>query len=432
MNQTLGSSPAKRILRCAIYTRKSTEEGLEKEFNSLDAQREAAEAFIKSQAHENWTCLPQRYDDGGFTGGTMERPALAQLLADIQANRIDIVVTYKVDRLSRSLLDFARMMAVFDQHGVSFVAVTQQFNTATSMGRLVLNVLLSFAQFEREIIGERTRDKIAAARRKGKWVGMLPPLGYTVDPRSPKLQIDEAEAERVRAIFNLYLERQALLPVVEELEQRGWTTKRWQTRKGHYRGGQRFTTTRLYQLLIQPAYVGKVRYKTELHKGEHQGIVDPSVWQRVQDLLHHNGPGRNQGPRVPSGALLQGLLRCQPCGMAMTPNYASPRNAIRYRYYICLNATKRGRQHCPSKSVSAPAIEQFVVQQLQGLASSPTTSVEDRAALAPIADLASWQALPMPEQAQSLKALLRRIDYDGSSGQITLHFQPSTPCEIQV
>jgi site-specific DNA recombinase len=187
MNQTQGTTPAKRILRCAIYTRKSTEEGLEKEFNSLDAQREAAEAFIKSQAHENWICLPQHYNDGGFSGGNIERPALAQLLADVQAGRIDIVVTYKVDRLSRSLLDFARMMAVFDEHGVSFVAVTQQFNTATSMGRLVLNVLLSFAQFEREIIGERTRDKIAAARRKGKWVGMLAPLGYTVDPRSPKL-----------------------------------------------------------------------------------------------------------------------------------------------------------------------------------------------------------------------------------------------------
>jgi site-specific DNA recombinase len=424
MSQTQGSS-AKRILRCAIYTRKSTEEGLEKEFNSLDAQREAAEAFIKSQAHENWTCLPQRYDDGGFSGGTIERPALAQLLADIQARRIDIVVTYKVDRLSRSLLDFARMMAVFDQHGVSFVAVTQQFNTATSMGRLVLNVLLSFAQFEREIIGERTRDKIAAARRKGKWVGMLPPLGYTVDSHSPKLQIDETEAERVRAIFNLYLERRALLPVVEELNQRGWTTKRWQTRQGHFRGGQRFTTTNLYQLLTQPAYVGKVRYKTELHRGEHQGIVDLSLWQQVQDLLRSNGPGRNNGPRVPSGALLQGLLRCQPCGMAMTPNYASRRSAIRYCYYLCLNATKRGRRHCPSKSVSAPAIEQFVAQQLQGLANAPTASVEDQKALEPFADLASWQALPTLQQAQFLKALLRRIDYDGSSGQLTLHFQPA-------
>jgi site-specific DNA recombinase len=431
MNSLRTSSPANRLLRCAIYTRKSTEEGLEKEFNSLDAQREAAEAFIKSQAQENWTGLPQRYDDGGFSGGTIERPALAQLLADIQAGRIDIVVTYKVDRLSRSLLDFARLMAVFDQHGVSFVAVTQQFNTATSMGRLVLNVLLSFAQFEREIIGERTRDKIAAARRKGKWVGLLPPLGYTVDPRCPKLLVDEAEAQRVRAIFHLYRERQALLPVVEELERRGWTTKRWQTRQGHFRGGRPFTKTSLYKVLIQPAYVGQVRYKTELHRGEHQGIVDPSLWQQVQDLLRRHGPGRGHGPRLPSGALLQGLLRCQPCGMAMTPNYASRRGTIRYRYYTCLNASKRGRQHCPSKSVSAPAIEQFVAQQLQGLANAPTAKVEDRAALAPFADLASWQALPTPHQAHILKALLRRIDYEGTSGQITLHLQPPAPAERQ-
>jgi site-specific DNA recombinase len=425
MSRTPSNSPVKRSLRCAIYTRKSTEEGLEKEFNSLDAQREAAEAFIKSQAHENWTCLRQRYDDGGFSGGTIERPALAQLLADIQAGGIDIVVTYKVDRLSRSLLDFARLMAVFDQHGVSFVAVTQQFNTATSMGRLILNVLLSFAQFEREIIGERTRDKIAAARRRGKWAGMLPPLGYTVDHHSLKLHIDEAEAQRVRAIFNLYLERQALLPVVEELEQRGWTTKRWQTRHGNFRGGRPFTKTSLYRLLTHPAYIGQVRYKNELHKGEHPAIMEPSLWQQVQDVLRHNGPGWCNGLRVPSGALLGGLLRCQPCGMAMTPTYASRRSAIRYRYYTCLTASKRGRRHCPSKSISAPAIEQFVAQQLQGLANAPTTHMEDRAALEPFIDLESWQALATPQQAQILKEILHRIDYDGTTGRITLHFQPT-------
>src|SRR5271165_6209036 len=219
-------------VRCAIYTRKSTEEGLDKEFTSLDAQRESAEAYVKSQAALGWVCLPMRYDDGGFTGGNMERPALKRLLADIERGKLDLVLTNKVDRLSRSLLDFARMMAIFEAHQVSFVSVTQQFNTATSMGRLVLNVLLSFAQFEREIISERTRDKMAATRRKGKWAGGTPLLGYDIDRRAVKLVVNEVEAAQVRAIFALYLEHQELLPVAQVLNRRGWTTKQWVTRAG--------------------------------------------------------------------------------------------------------------------------------------------------------------------------------------------------------
>jgi site-specific DNA recombinase len=223
--------------RCAIYTRKSTEEGLEQEFNSLDAQRESGEAYVKSQQHEGWECLPDLYDDGGFTGGNMERPALRRLMDDIEAGNVDCVVVYKVDRLSRSLLDFARMMETFDRHRVAFVSVTQQFNTSTSMGRLVLNVLLSFAQFEREIISERTRDKIAAARRKGKWTGGLPLLGYDVDPRTCKLIVNEEEARQVRAMFELYLEHRSLITTSRELDGRGWRNKRWTTRKGHLRHG---------------------------------------------------------------------------------------------------------------------------------------------------------------------------------------------------
>src|SRR6266849_4114862 len=212
--------PTRTTIRCAIYTRKSTEEGLEKEFNSLDAQRESGEAFIASQLHEGWVCLPDHYDDGGFTGGNMDRPALKRLMGDIEAGKVDTVVVYKVDRLSRSLLDFARMMETFDKHQVAFVSVTQQFNTATSMGRLILNVLLSFAQFEREMISERTRDKMAATRRKGKWAGGPLILGYDLDPGGGHLVVNEAEADRVRAIFELYLELGALLPVVQELGRR--------------------------------------------------------------------------------------------------------------------------------------------------------------------------------------------------------------------
>jgi site-specific DNA recombinase len=219
-------------VRCAVYTRKSTEEGLDQEFSSLDAQREAAQAYIKSQTCQGWTCLKTPYDDGGFTGGNMERPALQRLLTDIQAGKVDCVVVYKVDRLSRSLLDFARMMETFEQHHVAFVSVTQQFNTAHSMGRLVLKVLLSFAQFEREIISERTRDKIATARRKGKWCGGLPLLGYDVDPQGSKLVVNDREAKQVQAIFALYLECGGLLSTVQELAKRGWTNKHWQTRTG--------------------------------------------------------------------------------------------------------------------------------------------------------------------------------------------------------
>jgi site-specific DNA recombinase len=349
-------------IRCAIYTRKSTEAGLEQNFNSLDAQREACLAYIQSQRHEGWKCLPQRYDDGGFTGGNMDRPALKRLLADIEAGRIDCVVTYKIDRLSRSLLDFTRMIGIFEKHRVSFVSITQQFNSATSMGRLVLNILLSFAQFEREIISERTRDKIAATRRKGKWCGGIPLLGYDVDPQVLRLVVNPKEATRVGAIFDLYLEYQALLPVVQELERRGWRTKAWVTRKGRKMGGQPFTKTSLHRLLTNSTYAGKLRYKTELHSGEHAAIVDPAKWQKVQELLkcnRHKGATERNG----SGAILKGLLYCRPCGSAMTPTYSS-NGGRRYRYYVCSQAQKRGWDHCPSQSVPAGPMERTVIEQI--------------------------------------------------------------------
>ncbi len=345
MNKARKPTPAQPTIRCAIYTRKSTEEGLEQAFNTLDAQRECAEAYIKSQAAEGWICVPDRYDDGGFTGGTMERPALQRLLADIEAGRIDCCVVYKVDRLSRSLLDFGKMMEVFDKHQVAFVSVTQQINSATSIGRLMLNVLLSFAQFEREIIGERTRDKIAAARKKGKWSGGHHILGYDVDAKHRKLVVNEAEAVRVRALVALYLEREGLVSVVQELQQRGWTTKQWTTRKGQRRGGRPFTKTSLHKLLTNPAYIGKVRHLGALYDGEQAAILDGDVWQRVQVLLQRNGHGGARA-RNQFGALLKGLLRCVPCNCAMTPAH-STKKGRRYRYYTCTAAQKRGWHTCP-------------------------------------------------------------------------------------
>jgi site-specific DNA recombinase len=359
------------LVRCAIYTRKSTEEGLQQEFNSLDAQREAAEAFIRSQANEGWTCLPERYDDGGFTGGNMDRPALQRLLADIQAGKVDQIVCYKIDRLSRSLLDFAKMMETFEQHGVSFVSITQQFSTGTSMGRLVLNVLLSFAQFEREIIAERTRDKMAATRRKGKWAGGTPLLGYDLDPRGGRLHVNEEEAQRVRAIFALYLEHQALLPVVQELERRGWVGKSWQTRKGRTRSGRPFTKTSLYRLLTNVVYAGKVRYKDETHDGEQPALIDLDTFQRVQALLQAHSPTLGPPAIQRFGALLKGLLHCVACDCAMTPAHTTRKGSQRYRYYTCCGAQKRGWQSCPSKSIPAAPLEQLVIEQIQRLGRDP-------------------------------------------------------------
>jgi site-specific DNA recombinase len=360
-----------KAVRCAVYTRKSTEEGLQQEFNTLDAQRESAEAYIFSQQHEGWTCLPDRYDDGGFTGGNMDRPALKHLLADIEAGRVDAVVVYKVDRLSRSLLDFAKMLEIFDRQHVAFVSVTQQINSATSMGRLMLNVLLSFAQFEREIIGERTRDKMAATRRKGKWSGGRPLLGYDVDPRTTRLVVNEDEAVRVRAIFALYLQHESLLPVVQELERRGWTNKRWKTRAGKEAGGGPLDKTALHRLLINPLYSGRVKYKRERHAGEQAALVEPAVFDRVQTLLKRNSRTSDAPVRTEFGALLKGLLRCSACGCAMTPAHSTRNRTKRYRYYVCTGAQKRGWDTCPSKSVPAAELEQFVVDRIRGVGQNP-------------------------------------------------------------
>lgn len=369
--------PAGPTVRCAIYTRKSTEEGLEQDFNTLDAQREAGEAYVASQRNEGWECLAERYDDGGFSGGNLERPALKRLLADVEAGKVDCIVVYKVDRLSRSLLDFARIMEVFDQRKVAFVSVTQQFNTSTPMGRLVLNVLLSFAQFEREIIGERIRDKIAAQRRKGKWSGGSPVLGYDVDRSggSPKLVVNSYEARRVREIFELYLSLGSLLPVIDELNKRGWTNKHRTTKGGSHKGGRAFDRGSLYTMLTNPLYVGQVRHKSNLYEGEHEPIISRELFDKVGATLRRNGRTGGAEVRNRYGAILRGLVFCPACNHAMVHSFTG-RGGKRYRYYTCTQAIKSGRKSCPTRSLPAAEIERVVVEQIRGIANDAAIRAE--------------------------------------------------------
>ena len=319
------------IRRCAIYTRKSSEEGLEQDYNSLHAQREACEAFIRSQAGEGWKLIKTAYDDGGFSGGTIERPALQQLMSHIREGSIDVVVVYKVDRLTRSLADFARMVELFDAHNVSFVAVTQQFNTTTSMGRLTLNVLLSFAQFEREVIGERIRDKVAAYKRKGMWMGGSVPIGY--DVRERKLLVNETEAKNVRHIFERYLEIGSVRLLKKDLDSRGIVSAARASRKGNTRGGKPFSRGALYNVLSNPIYVGEIRHRNERHPGQHDAIVSRDLWERVQQQLRsravRQGEGRKtEAPRSP----LAGKLFDE----SGEPLYVqgAAKGQRRYRYYV--------------------------------------------------------------------------------------------------
>ena len=335
--------------RCAIYTRKSTSAGLEQEFNSLDAQREACIVYIQRQ--ESWTVVDERYDDGGFTGANIERPAFQRLLADLDAGRIDVVVVYKVDRLSRSLLDFARVMERFNAAGASFVSVTQNFSTADAMGRLTLNMLMSFAEFEREMIAERTRDKIRAARRKGQWTGGPVPLGYTVEDK--KLVIHELEAVLVREIFALYHEHRSALAVTRALNERGRVAKH----------GRPWTRNDVLRVLKHSVYAGYISSGGELHEGEHSAIVERVVFSRTQALLAAATRVKNESGRNPE-YILRGVLQCARCGSAFTPASTSKCGSV-HRYYRCVTRDRQGKEACPSSPLPAGAIEAYVIDRLR-------------------------------------------------------------------
>jgi site-specific DNA recombinase len=407
----LRSAAMAEKIRCAIYTRKSTEEGLDQDFNSLEAQRESAEAYIRSQRQLGWTLVAKRYDDGGFTGSNLERPALKRLLEDVEAQRIQCVVVYKVDRLSRSLLDFARLIDRFDQRSVSFVSVTQQFNTTNSLGRLTLNILLSFAQFEREIIGERTRDKMCAARRRGKWTGGLPVLGYDVDSSGGRLVVNEGEAARVREIFELYDTYRSVSALQVELKRRAWTMKSWTTKAGKMRKGGVFNKATLLRLLTNAVYSGKIEHKRVFYAGEHPPIIESTVWKRVNDELREKRRIVKYQSSIPRVALLKGLLYCGNCNLPMKPTYTS-KGERRFRYYVCRTVKIEGR--CPTKSIAARAIEGSVVEQVR-LALSAEKAREELNVSGN-----EWQAFEQNHSEEFIRSIVRRVAYEGVAGAVSL------------
>jgi site-specific DNA recombinase len=416
-------------VRCAVYTRKSSEEGLEQDFNSLDAQREACEACILSQKHEGWACLQAMYDDGGISGATLERPALKRLLADISAGAIDTVVVYKVDRLTRSLGDFAKIVEVFDKQGVSFVSVTQQFNTTTSMGRLTLNMLLSFAQFEREVTGERIRDKIAASKKKGMWMGGNVPLGYNVKDR--KLIVDPAEAETVRHIYRRYLDLGSVFDLQDELRESGVISKLRVDHHGRSAGGKPLARGALYLMLQNPVYRGKIAHKGASYPGEHEAIVTESLWDAVQRTLAENRVERMTGARAGRPSLLAGLIYDE-AGERMTPSHAN-KKGTRYRYYVSQSLIRGTRTSAPhGRRIPAGDLESIVEGRLQSFLASEAAlynAVEiEVGGLAERTDLIARAAdlgrrLPNLEAAEKraiLATVIERVDLTSETVEIAI------------
>jgi DNA invertase Pin-like site-specific DNA recombinase len=400
-----------RRLRCAIYTRKSTEEGLDMEFNTLDAQREACEAYIASQRSEGWVATRDHYDDGGFSGGNLERPGLKQLLADIDDGLFDVVVVYKIDRLSRSLMDFSKLVEIFDRNGVTFVSVTQSFNTTTSMGRLTLNILLSFAQFEREVIGERIRDKVAASRKRGIWMGGYVPLGYDVQDR--KLVVNEAESASVRRIFERFVELGSATVLARELRREGFRNKQ----------GTLIDKGYLYRLLKNRVYRGEAVHKGTAYPGEHDPIIDDNLWDRAHGILQESPRKRANNSRSRTPALLKGLIFSD-TGAAMTPT-STKKGAKLYRYYVSMDVIRNretGEETAPMR-LAAGMVEDAVVTEVRRILQTPEVVTQVLVALKRDGGAASetdaiaalhefsalWSHLFPAEQARIIQLLVRRI-----------------------
>jgi DNA invertase Pin-like site-specific DNA recombinase len=417
------NKPVVRKLRCVVYTRKSSEEGLEQEFNSLHAQREACESYIASQRSEGWVLVRDQYDDGGISGGTLERPALKQLLADIEDGLVDVVVVYKIDRLSRSLMDFSKLVEVFDRNCVTFVSVTQSFNTTTSMGRLTLNILLSFAQFEREVTAERIRDKIRASRQKGMWMGGIVPLGYRVENR--KLVIEDTEATTVRMIFERFVAIGSATVLAKTLSAENVRT----------RSGKLIDKGFLYKLLNNRIYIGEAVHKGTSYPGEHKPIIERALWDKVHAILSESPRKRASNTRAQTPALLKGLI-FGPDGAAFSPTHTRKGDKL-YRYYVSQSVLKRGADACHIARVPAAEVETAVIDQLRGLLRAPEIIIGTwRAARPEIDGLPEaevrdalerldpiWDELFPAEQARIVQLLVERIDLaaDGLAIRLRTH-----------
>ncbi len=415
--------PVTPKIRCAVYTRKSNEEGLDVQFNTLDAQREACEAYIASQKSEGWFLVPDNYDDGGFSGGNLERPALKRLMKDIDAGKVDVVIVYKIDRLTRSLMDFTKLVETFDRRNVTFASITQAFNTTTSMGRLTLNILLSFAQFEREISAERIRDKFAASKKKGMWMGGHPPLGYIVQER--KLVIHPTESETVRAIFHRFAEIGSATQLIQELAESGTAGKKGRPMDKGY----------LYRILNNRLYLGEVAYQGAIYAGEHEGIIERELWDAVHTILATNTrEPRSSSTRVQTPAVLRGIIRCGHCDRAMKPTF-SRKNGREYRYYTCQSADKNGANACTLRTVAAGNVERAVFDQVRGLLRTPEmmvrtfqamdegdTKTPESKSMESLRNLGTlWDELFPGEQARLLQLLVAKVNV--SHQDVSVHLK---------
>jgi DNA invertase Pin-like site-specific DNA recombinase len=408
----------KRIY-CAAYCRKSIEERADEAFGSIENQHEAILSFIASHKHEGWMPLTERYDDNGFTGSNTNRPSLQRLLNDIKEGRVNMVIVYKLDRLSRSLVDFVQLLKFFDEHGVAFASVTQPIDTSTSTGKLMLHILSSFAEFERELISERTRDKMCAARKRGKWTGGIAPLGYRVDKENKKLIIDPEGAKVVKEIFDLYLKGNSTLKIVQIFNEKGYKTNELACKNGKTLGGVKYSVAKIQWMLRHAIYAGKARYNGQIYDGEHEAIIDEETFKRTQALLDQNHRERKVTKNTDCTGLLSHILHCKVCGTFMVHTYTIKNETHKYRYYTCTNAQKFGHSSCPTRSVNSKAIEDAVIESLRKIFTDNHKKGEHQykqeidALLSPV-----WDTLYPQEKRRILKILLKEVDYTASNKKL--------------
>jgi len=424
----------KKRIYCAVYCRKSVEERAEETFGSIENQHESILSFIASHKHEGWVALAERYDDNGFTGSNTNRPSLQKLINDIKEGRVNMVIVYKLDRLSRSLVDFVQILKFFEENNVAFASITQPIDTSTSTGKLMLHILSSFAEFERELISERTRDKMAAARKRGQWMGGRPPLGYDVAKDSKKLVVNQEDAKLIHEIFDLYLKGNSLLKVAQIINEKGYRSKQATAKNGRKFGGIKFGITHIQAMITNVLYLGKVCYSGQIYDGQQEAIIDEETFKKAQERLKENRVERRTTKKIECTGLLTHLLHCKTCGKFMFHTYTLKNQTHKYRYYVCTSAQKRGYNSCPTKSVNAQAIEDATVDCLKKIfidnrkKGDHPNKQEVEAILSPI-----WDTLYPEEKRRILKVIIKEIDYDSTSKKLGLMLNGSdTRLEFEV